>query len=325
MKAAVYERYGPPGVVTVRDVPKPTIKDNEVLIRIRATTVSSGDWRARSLEMPPGFKLMSRLFFGVSRPRQPVLGTELAGDIEAVGKDVGKFKIGDAVFADLGAGFGCHAEYRAMPEDGAMARKPANLSYREAAALSFGGATALRFLRNKGKLARGEKVLIVGASGAVGSAAVQLAKHFGAQVTGVCGPTNVALVKSIGADRVIDYTREDFTRGGERYDVILVTAGALPFSRCKDSLTERGRLLLVVAGLPEMLEIPWAALTSRKKVFAGPVEGTAEDLALLEQLAQSGAFKPVIDRCFPLERIVEAHALVDSGHKKGSVVIDVAP
>jgi NADPH:quinone reductase-like Zn-dependent oxidoreductase len=252
MRAAVYERFGPPDVVKISVLEKPTIKDNEVLIRIRATTVSSGDWRVRSLDVPFGFKLLSRLLFDPFRPKQPILGAELAGDIEAVGKDVRKFNVGDAVFAHPGTGLGCHAEYRTMPEDGAVALKPANLSYEEAAALSFGGTTALDYLKEKGKIQRGEKVLIIGASGAVGTAAVQLAKHFGAEVTGVCSTANLELVKSIGADKVIDYTKEDFTKNGETYDIILVAAGMTSFSQCKGSLNERGRLLMVVAGLREM-------------------------------------------------------------------------
>lgn len=321
MKAAVYERYGPPDVVEVRDVEKPTINDNQVLIKIRATTVSSGDWRARSLEVPFGFRLISRLVFGVFGPRKMILGTELAGDIETVGKDVRRFKVGDAVFAHPGIGGGCHAEYRAMPEDGAIALKPANLSYEEAASLCFGGTTALDFLKINGNIQPGEKVLVIGASGTVGSAAVQLAKHFGAHATGVCSTANVELVKSIGADNVIDYTKEDFTKSGQTYDIIVVAAGAMPYSRCKDSLKEKGRLLLIVAGLPEMLQIPWAMLTSSKRVFAGPAAERPEDLAVLKELAEAGAFRPVIDRVYPLERIVEAHARVDTGHKKGSVVI----
>jgi NADPH:quinone reductase-like Zn-dependent oxidoreductase len=323
MKAAVYERYGPPDVVEIKEVEKPIIKDDEVLIRIRATTVSSGDWRVRSLDVPFGFGLLARPIFGFFGPRQPILGGELAGDIEAVGKAVTKFKTGDAVFAFPGAGFGCHAEYRAMPEDGSIALKPAGLSYEEAAALSFGGTTALDYLKTKGNIRRGEKILVVGASGTVGSAAVQLAKHFGAEVTGVCSTTNLELVTSIGADKVIDYTQEDFTKNGETYDIILVAAGATSFSRCKGSLNENGRLLMVLCGLPDMAQIPWAALTSSKRVFAGPAAESAQDLLVIKELAEAGAFKPVIDRHYPLQQIVEAHAYVDAGHKKGSVVITV--
>jgi NADPH:quinone reductase-like Zn-dependent oxidoreductase len=324
VKAAVYERFGPPDVVAIRTVEKPTLKDNEVLIRIRATTVSSGDWRARSLDVPFGFRLLARLMLGPFRPRQPILGSELAGDIEAVGGNVRKFKAGDAVFAHAGTGLGCHAECRTMPEDGAVALKPANLSYEEAAALCFGGTTALDFLRDKGKVRPGEKVLVVGAAGAVGSAAVQLAKHFGAEVTGVCSTANLELVRSIGADKVIDYTNEDFTRNGETYDVILVTAGTTSFSRCKGSLSEHGRLLMVAAGLTDMVRIPWAAMTGSKRVFAGPAAERVEDVHFLKQLAEAGAFRPVIDRRYPLERIVAAHAYVDAGHKRGSVVVTVA-
>jgi NADPH:quinone reductase-like Zn-dependent oxidoreductase len=323
MKAAVYERYGPPDVVKLRDVDTPTIKDDEVLVRIRATTVSSGDWRLRSLTMPFGFGVLARPMIGFRGPRRTILGTELAGDIETVGKDVTKFKVGDAVFAFPGAQLGCHAEYRAMDEGGAIALKPACLSYEEAAALPFGGVTALDFLKTKGKVQRGDKVLVIGASGAVGSAAVQLAKHFGAEVTGVCGTANLELVRSIGADKTIDYTKEDFASNGDTYDIILVAAGAASFPRCKHSLAENGRLLLVLSGLSEMVQIPWAALTSNKKVFAGPTAESVEDFRVIKELADTGAFKPVIDRSYPLERIVEAHAYVDTGRKRGSVVINV--
>jgi NADPH:quinone reductase-like Zn-dependent oxidoreductase len=231
VRAAVYERYGPPEVVELREVEKPTPKDDEVLIKIHATTVTAGDWRARSLEMPPGFGFMGRLFFGISKPRQPILGTELAGEIESVGRDVGKFKTGDQIFAFPGASMGCHAEYRCMPENGAIVLKPANLSYEEAAALSFGGNTALDFLR-RAKLSSGEKVLVNGASGGVGTAVVQLAKHFGARVTGVCSTKNIELVGSLGAARVIDYTKQDFTESGETYDVIVDTVGSFASERC---------------------------------------------------------------------------------------------
>lgn len=323
MKAIVYERYGPPDVLELKEVPKPTPKDHEVLIKIRATTVTTGDWRARSLDMPVGFGLLGRLFFGVSRPRQPILGTELAGTIESIGKDVTKFKVGDQVFAFSGAAMGCHAEYKCMPQDGAVALKPANLTYDEAAAMSFGGTTALDFFR-RAKLHRGEKVLINGASGGVGTAAVQLAKHFGADVTGVCSATNVELVRSLGARHVIDYTKEDFTANGETYDIIVDTAGTAPFSRSKGSLKEGGRLLLVLGGLPDLLWVPWVSLTSSKKVIAGPAAERADDLRFLATLAEAGEFTPVIDRRYPLEQIREAHRYVDTGRKKGNVIITVS-
>ncbi|MDP2785098.1 MAG: NAD(P)-dependent alcohol dehydrogenase [Sulfurimicrobium sp.] len=320
MKAIVYERYGPPEVLQLKEVEKPTPKDNEVLIKTHATTVTSGDWRVRSLNVPAGFGLIMRLVFGVSRPKQPILGTELAGVVESVGKDVRKFKVGDQVFAFSDAAMGCHAEYKCMPEDGAVALKPPNLTYDEAAALSFGGTTALDFFR-RGKLQSGERVLVNGASGGVGTAAVQLAKHFGADVTGVCSTANVELVRSLGASHVIDYTKEDFTQNGETYDVIVDTVGTAPFSRSKASLKERGRLLMVLAGLPDMLQIPWVSMTSSKKVIAGPAAGRAEDLRFLAGLAEAGEFKPVIDRRYPFEQIAEAHSYVDTGRKKGNVII----
>lgn len=320
MKAIVYERYGPPEVLQLKEVEKPAPKDNEVLIKIHATTVTSGDWRVRSLNVPVGFGLIMRLVFGVSRPKQPILGTELAGVIESVGKGVRKFKIGDQVFAFSDAAMGCHAEYKCMPEDGAVAVKPVNLTYDEAAALSFGGTTALDFLR-RGKLQSGGKVLVNGASGGVGTAAVQLARHFGADVTGVCSTANVELVRSLGASHVIDYTKEDFTQNGETYDVIVDTVGTAPFSRSKASLKEGGRPLMVLGGLPDMLQIPWVSMTSSKKVIAGPAAGCAEDLRFLAGLAEAGEFKPVIDRRYPFEQIAEAHRYVDTGRKKGNVII----
>ncbi len=320
MKAVVYARYGSPDVLELKEVPKPVPKGREVLIKVRATTVTSGDWRARSLDVPTGFGLMARLFFGISRPRRPTLGTELAGDVESVGKDVRKFTAGDRVFAFSGAAMGCHAEYRCMPEDGVMAPMPAKLTYEEAAAISFGGTTALGFLR-RGKIRKGDKVLINGASGGVGTAAVQLARHFGAEVTGVCSTGNLELVKSIGADKVIDYTKEDFTQNGERYDIIVDTAGTAGFSRSKGSLKEEGRLLLVLGSLPDMVRTVWVSLASRKRVIAGPASVRPEDLRFLAALAESGQLKPVIERRYPLDRIAEAHRYVDTGHKRGNVVI----
>ena len=323
MKAIVYERYGPPEVLQLKEVEKPTPTNHELLIKIHAATVTSADWRVRTLNVPAGFGLIMRLVFGISKPKQPILGTELAGEVESAGKDVSKFKAGDQVFAYSDTGMGCYAEYKCMHEDGAVALKPPNLSYDEAAAMPFGGTTALSFLR-RGKLQPGERVLVNGASGGVGTAAVQLAKHFGADVTGLCSTANVELVKSLGARLVIDYTQEDFTKNGQTYDVIVDTAGTAPFSRCKASLSKGGRLLMVLGGLPDMLQIPWVSITSDKKVIAGPAAGRAEDLRFLARLAEAGEFKPVIDRRYPFEQIAEAHRYVDTGRKKGNVIITLA-
>lgn len=320
MKAIVCERYGPPEVLKVKEVEKPTPLNNEVLIKIYATTVTSGDWRVRSLKVPTGFGFIMRLVLGISRPRQPILGSELAGVVELAGKDVSKFKVGDSVFAFSDFAMGCHAEYKCIPENGAIALKPTHLTYDEAAALSFGGMTALDFF-NRAKLQHGESVLINGASGAVGTAAVQLARHFGAEVTGVCSTSNLELVRSLGAHHIIDYTKEDFTQNGETYDIIVDTVGTAPFNRSKASLNEGGRLLMVLAGLPDMLQALWVSMTSSKKVVAGPAATRAEDLRFIAQLAETGVFKPVIDRRYSFEQIVEAHRYVDTGRKKGNVVI----
>ena len=320
MKAIVYERYGPPEVLHLKEVPKPRPKDDEVLIRIHATTVTTGDWRARSLEMPPGFGPFARPVFGFRKPRQPILGTELAGRIDAVGRAVTRFKAGDAVFAFPGRRLGCYAEYRCMPEHGAVAPKPDTLTYEQAAALSFGGATALSFLK-RGGLQRGERVLVNGASGSVGTAVVQLAKHFGAHVTGVCSGANVPLVTSLGADCALDYTRDDFTQSGERYDVIVDTAGTAPYARSTKSLAAGGRLLLVLGGLTDLLTAPWISLRGRHKVIAGPASENPADVRWLGELASRGQFRPVIDRQYPFEQIVDAHRYVDQGHKRGNVVI----
>jgi NADPH:quinone reductase-like Zn-dependent oxidoreductase len=320
MKAMVYERYGPPEVLQLKEIEKPTPKDNEVLIKAQAVTVTSGDMRVRSLNVPAGFGLPMRLVFGFSRPKQPILGTELAGVIEAIGKDVSKFQVGDPVFVFSDAGMGCYAEYKCVAQDAMLALKPPNLTYEEAAALSFGGMTALDFFK-RGNLQRGETVLINGASGGVGTAAVQLARHFGAEVTGVCSAANSELVRSLGASQVIDYAQEDFTQTGTTYDVIVDTVGTAPFSRSRAALKEGGRLLMVIATLSEMLQSPWVSMTSRKKVVAGPTAGCVEDLRFLAELAEAGDFKPVIDRRYPFEQMAEAHRYVDTQRKRGNVVV----
>jgi NADPH:quinone reductase-like Zn-dependent oxidoreductase len=320
VKAAVCRAYGPPEVVKIVELDKPSPNDDEVLIQVRATTVSSGDWRARTLIMPRGFNFMGRLVFGVFGPRQPILGTELAGVVEATGKAVTRFKPGDEVFAYSGAFMGCHVEYKCMAENDAIAFKPASLGFDEAATLSFGGTTALAFLR-RARIQRGEKVLVNGATGAVGCAVVQLAKHFGAEVTAVCGGGSFELVRSLGADALIDYTREDFTQNRQTYDIIVDTVGTAPFARSRTSLKDGGRLLVVLGDLAGLVSAPWLSLTTRKKVIAGPATGDAEALRFLAQLADAGELKPVIDRRFPFEQVVDAHRLVDSGRKKGSVVL----
>jgi len=326
VKAFTYDRYGPPEVLTLREVPKPVPGEHEVLVRVRATTVTAGDWRVRSLVVPRGYALLARLALGYNRPRQPVLGTELSGEVEAIGRAVTRFRVGDQVFGFTGMRMGCHAEYRCLPEEGhgrkdeAVAPKPVNLSHEEAAALSFGGTTALSFLR-KGKLQRGEKVLVVGASGGVGTAAVQLARHLGARVTGVCSTANLALVRSLGAERVIDYTREDFTRDGERYDVIVDTAGTSRYSRCRSALAEGGRLLMVLGSPAESLRAPWVALTTTQRLIGGEAAWDVSDLRLLAGLAEAGHYRPVIDRRYRFEELVEAHRHVDAGHKRGNVVV----
>jgi NADPH:quinone reductase-like Zn-dependent oxidoreductase len=324
MKAMVYHRYGPPSVVALAEVAKPAPRHNEVLVRIRATTVTTGDWRARSLDLPPGFGPLGRLVFGVFGPRQPILGTEMAGVIEAIGRSVTRFAVGDEVFAHTGASYGCHAEYRAVAENGLIALKPRNLSFEEAASLSFGGTTALDRLKTKGGVKPGESVLIVGASGGVGTAAVQVAKHLGAEVTAVCSAVNADLVRSIGADRVIDYRSEDFATTGERWDVILDTTGTVPLSRCEHALNPGGRLVIVLnASLAQALGWERPAKGSGKSVIAGVVDVRIEDMQYLARLAETGEYRAVIDRSYPLELAAEAHAYVDTGRKRGSVVLSV--
>jgi NADPH:quinone reductase-like Zn-dependent oxidoreductase len=323
MKAILYHRYGGPNVVGLADVPKPSPKENEILIRIVATTVTTGDWRARSLVMPAGFGLLGRLVFGVFGPRQPILGTELAGIVEAVGRSVRRFRVGDEVFGFPSGSFGCHAEYRTMQEDGMVALKPANLCFEEAAALSFGGTTALNFLTEKAGIARGDKVLVVGASGSVGSAAVQIAKSFGAEVTAVCSTANAELVRSIGADRVIDYTREDFAADSATYDIVFDTTGTAPFGRCEPVLKRGGRLISVLATLSLRSARPSKA--SGKRIIAGVAALRPDDMLTLARLAESGALRPVIDRSYPLEDAAAAHAYVDTGRKRGNVVLTIGP
>jgi NADPH:quinone reductase-like Zn-dependent oxidoreductase len=318
MKAIVYTKFGPPEVLHLQEVEKPTPKANEVLIKIYATTVVKEDPDMRA----------SLGFNGFLKPRNPILGQELAGEIEAIGRDVTRFKPGDLVFGfDM---FGAYAEYKRMPEGGALAIKPANMSFEEAASVPNGALTALPFLRDKGAIQNGQTVLIYGASGSVGSAAIQIAKYYGAEVTGVCSTANLEWVKSLGADQVIDYTQEDFTENGQTYDIIFDTVGKRSFSQCKGSLTDKGIYLATVPTPVIMLQALWSAMSGSKKVkfVAAGLRSASEkikDLIFLTELIEAGKIKAVIDKCFPLEQTAEAHRYVEQGHKKGNVVITVVP
>jgi NADPH:quinone reductase-like Zn-dependent oxidoreductase len=323
MKAIVCTKYGPPEVLQLKEVEKPIPKDNEVLIKIQATSVTIADCRVRGFDVPLSFRLPARIALGWRKPKKDILGVELAGEIESVGKNVTLFKKGDNVFAFTGHSiFGAYAEYKCMPEDGIITTKPSTISLEEAVAIPFGGITALHFMR-KATVQKGQKVLIYGASGSVGTYAVQLARYFGAEVTGVCSTTNVELVKSFGADKVIDYTKEDFTKNGEKYDVIFDVVGKSPYSGCIRSLTMEGIYLHAVATPALSLRMRWTSMTTKKKMIGGTLIPKTDDLIYLKQLIEEGKIKPVIDRIYPLEEIVEAHRYVDKGHKKGNVVITV--
>jgi NADPH:quinone reductase-like Zn-dependent oxidoreductase len=320
MKAVVHAHYGAPEVLQVREIATPVPRDDEVLIRVHATTVTTAECLMRK-----GQPTWGRIILGLRAPRKrfSILGTELAGEIVAVGSAVRRFRPGDQVFGFTGFGLRAHAEYVCMAEKGSLALKPASMTYEEAAASVDGASTALFFLRDKAHIQPGQKVLINGASGSIGTYAVQLAKYFRAHVTGVCGPTNLELVKSLGADRVIDYTREDFTANGELYDIIFDTVGKSSFARCKGALTEHG-CYLPTTGLKNIFLKLWTSLSGGKKVISGMSVDKNEALVFLRDLIEAGKLKPIIDRRYPLEQIAEAHRYVDKGHKKGNVVITVA-
>ena len=326
MKAIVCTDYGPPEVLQVRDIEKPTPKHNEVLVRIRATTVTAADCEIRRFDFPSWVWLPLRLWFGLHRPRRPVLGQEFAGDIEAIGKDVRSLRKGDRVFAATGIGLGAHAEYiclREAPDGGAMATMPSNLSYEEAAAVPYGGGEALQFLR-KGNIRSGQEVLVNGAGGSFGTFAVQLAKVFGAHVTAVDSTPKLEMLRSIGADQVIDYTREAFTDDGETYDVIFDMVRNSPTRRMLRSLRENGRYLTANPSLSQLVFGLWASMATRKRVVVGVPSGTNEDLDYLRGLIEAGKIRPVVDRRFPLEQMTEAHRYAELGQKRGNIVISIS-
>lgn len=300
MRAVVCTKYGSPAVLRMKEVEKPFPKDDEILVKVHATTVTSGDCRVRGFKCPPLFWIPMRLFLGIRKPRKPILGVELSGEIEAIGKNVTRFKKGDHVYALTGMRFGAHAEYTCIPENAIVTIKPSNSTFEEAAAVPFGGTSALYFLR-KGNIQSGQKVLIYGASGAVGTSAIQLAKYFGAEVTGVCGPTNLELVKSLGADHVIDYRKEDFTSREKKYDLIFDAVGKCTKSQAQKALTSKGAFVTVDG--------------------QGIAKETVDDLILLKELIEKEKLRAVIDRKYTLEETPEAHEYVETGHKKGNVVI----
>jgi NADPH:quinone reductase-like Zn-dependent oxidoreductase len=331
MKAIVFTEYGTPDVLKIKDVAKPTPKENEILVKVHATPVNYGDLTARNFanltssefNMPAPLYLPARMSFGWNKPKINILGSELAGEVEAVGKDVTKFKLGDQVFAYLGMNMGANAEYVCIPEEGTVALKPPNLNYEEAATIPYGAIMATSLL-GKANIQRGQKVLINGASGGIGSMTVQLAKHFGSDVTGVCGTPRLEFVKSLGADKVIDYTKEDFTQNGETYDLIFDILGRSSFSKLKRSLKPNGIYLLVSFKMKALLQMLWTSITvSKQRVICAFANETAESLVFVKGLVEQGKIKTIIDKCFPMEQAAEAHRYVEQGRKQGNVVITV--
>jgi NADPH:quinone reductase-like Zn-dependent oxidoreductase len=328
MKAIVYTEYGTPDVLHIKEMEKPTPKDNEILVRIHATSLNVGDLWARNFKaitpskfsMPLPLWLPSRMYFGITKPRINILGNEFAGVVEAVGKDVKRFKKGDQVFGYRGQSMGANAEYLCMAENGMVTVKPANINYEEAAVIPYGALTALPLLRRV-NIQRGQKVLINGASGGIGSAAVQLAKYYGAEVTGVCGTPRLGFVKALGADKVIDYTKEDFTQNGETYDLIFDIMNKSSFEKCKDSLKPNGIYLLASFKMKQLFQMMWTSRTSDRKVICALSMENLEDMELTRKLVEEGKIKAIVDKRFPMERAAEAHCYVESGDKAGSVVI----
>lgn len=317
MKAIVCTGYGPPEVLQLREVETPVPKKNEIRVKIYATAVNSGDWRLRKPD-----PAAVRLFFGLTKPRKPVLGSVFAGVVDKTGPQATAYQVGDRVFGMTGMAMGAYAEYVCVPETGCVATMPASLDFDQAASVPFGATTALHFLQKAG-VRKGAKVLIYGASGAVGTAAVQLAKSYEAEVTGVCSAANAALVRSLGADRVLDYAADDFANHRETYDVVLETVNKLPLKRCLSLLEPNGTLLLIAADFATMLKGAWAGKTGQSRVMFGPAAEKSEYLQHVKLLIETGRYAAVIDRSYPLERIVEAHRYGEQGRKKGNVVIRI--
>ena len=325
MKAILHSQYGSPDLLQFKEVDKPAPKDNEVLIAIHATTVSTGDCNVRNFTfVTKSMRPIAKLMFGIGKPwKARILGTELAGEVERAGKDVARFKRGDRVVASNGMAGGGHAQYACLPENGALAIMPDALSWEEAVAIPFGANTALYFLRDLGDIQAGQELLIIGASGSIGSAGVQLAKHFGATVTAVCSGANAGLVKSLGADKVIDYTRVDFTKNGNTYDLIFDVVGGTTFDRCQSSLKPNGVFLQNIMELTDIVRVLWTSIASRKKIKGGVAINNLKRMSFIVELVRAGKLKPVIDRSYPLDQISEAFKYVEKGHKKGNVVITV--
>lgn len=330
MKAIVYTNYGSPDVLQLTDIEKPLPKDNEVLIRVHATSVNFGDMMARNYKaisphqfnMPFLIWIIAKISFGLNQPKIPILGNEFAGEIETVGSDVKRFMPGDQVFGYSGERMGAYAEYLCMPENGMLAIKPSNMTFEEAAGVPYGALMTLSLLR-KANIKPGQKVLINGASGGIGSAAVQIARSLGAEVTGVCSTSKVGFVKSLGAANVIDYTKEDFTQNGETYDLIFDILGKSSIPRCKSSLKPNGIHLFASFKLKQLLQMLWTSRSGGKKVICALGPGKVDDLNTIKEMIEDGKIKPFIDRCYPLDQMAEAHSYVERGHKKGNVVITV--
>lgn len=325
MKAILHTKYGPPDELQLGEIEKPVPRKNEILIKIHATTVTTSDCNIRNLTFTPKlFHLPMRMQFGLKKPKNQILGLDLAGEVEAVGAGVTRFKKGDQIFGTTEPAFGAHAEYICLPEDGVLADKPVNMTFEEAATIPVMANTALHFVRDLGKIQAGQKVLIIGASGGIGTFAVQLARYYGAEVTGVCSTANLELVKSLGADRVIDYTKEDFTQSGETYEVIFDTVSKSSFPRCKNSLQKNGLYLVTLPKAAVLLQMLWTSIAGGRKVKMEGAPAKLENLLTLKELIEAGKLRTVIDRRYPLEQTAEAFRYVERGHKKGNVVITVA-